>query len=214
MDSPKFKDVPLVGIMRGIGAEHMRPLAGALAEAGLGFVEVTMNTPGAPEVISELKDAAAGRMKVGAGTVLTLDDLDAAMDSGAEFIVTPVMVADVVKECVKRKIHVLPGAFTPKEVFEAWEAGASLVKVFPASMLGPKYFKELKGPFNDVKLMAVGGVNVENISEYFSSGADAVAFGASVFRKDWIAAGDYRSIKELVSQYVQTVKVAVKYRQL
>ncbi|MDD4013983.1 MAG: 2-dehydro-3-deoxyphosphogluconate aldolase, partial [Candidatus Omnitrophica bacterium] len=114
------------------------------------------------------------------------------------------------RECVERKVHVLPGAFTPKEVFEAWSAGAALVKVFPASMLGPKYFKELKGPFNDVKLMAVGGVNEDNIGDYFKSGADAVAFGASVFKKEWIERRDYAAIGALVSKYVEAVKTSVK----
>ena len=214
MDAPKFKDVPLVGILRGISAEHMASVVEALVAAGLGYMEITMNTPEASGVIFEAVKASKGRIEVGAGTVLSKSDLEIALTSGAEFIVTPVMVADVVSECVKNDIPVFPGAFTPKEVFEAWQAGATMVKVFPASMFGPKYFTELKGPFNDIKLMAVGGVRVENIAEYFSCGADAVAFGASVFRKDWISDRDYDSIRHLVAQYVQTVKVAVKYHQL
>lgn len=209
MYTSKFKDLPLVGIMRGISAVHMPAIVETLVKAGLGYVEVTMNTPGAAEIIREVKRIAGDRMKVGAGTVLSTGDLRTALDSGAEFIVTPVMVADVVRECVERKVHVLPGAFTPKEVFEAWSAGAALVKVFPASMLGPKYFKELKGPFNDVKLMAVGGVNEDNIGDYFKSGADAVAFGASVFKREWIEKKDYSAIGALVGRYVEAVRISI-----
>lgn len=205
-----FKELPLLGIMRGIDEKAIAPLMEGLAEAGLKAVEITMNTRGAAHLIEKAKKASEGAVSVGAGTVLSKKDLDAALKAGAEFIVMPAMVPEVMEACVKEGVPVFPGAFTPQEVLNAWSAGATMVKVFPAGMLGPKYIKELKGPFDKVKLMAVGGVHVDNIGEYFEAGAEAVAFGASVFKKEWLTAGDYTSIKMLVGEYVNAVKAAME----
>ncbi len=213
MDAPKFKDLPLMGIIRGIKPGNMAPLVESLVRAGLGYVEITMNTPGAIEIIEETRGASQGRLDVGAGTVLSKKDLDAALSAGADYIVSPVMVQEIVHICVEKGVPVFPGALTPQEVFDAWEAGATMVKVFPASMMGPAYFKELKGPFGDIKLMAVGGIKPDNIEGYFSSGADAVAFGSSVFRKEWLDKRDYAPIEALVKQYVEAVRSAVKRKE-
>jgi len=128
--------------------------------------------------------------------------LEIAMDAGATFIVTPVLVEDVMKHCVKNKIPVFPGALTPKEIYDAWNAGATMVKVFPAGVFGPEYFKEIKGPFNDIELLACGGVTPSNMKEYFSSGASAVSFGAGVFKKEWILDKNFKNIEEAIKKYV------------
>ena len=197
-----------MGIVRGVRRDDITPLVDAAAEAGLETIEVTMNTPGARDIIKAARDAAKGRLAVGAGTVLGLDEAKAALDAGATFIVMPVAMDEVTGYCVKKGVPVFPGAFSPQEVYNAWKAGATMVKVFPCGLFGPKYIKELKGPFDKIKLMAVGGVRLENIAEYFSSGADAVAFGASVFKKEWLDAKDFRSIGGLVGKYVDAVKTA------
>jgi len=209
MNLTNFEKLPLMGIMRGIEKADIEPLVETVIGAGLETLEVTMNTQGAPDLIREARKASGGKLTIGAGTVLSEEDLEKALDAGASFIVMPCNIKEVIETCIKRNIPVFPGAFTPTEVWNAHKAGAAMVKVFPSSMFGPKYIKELKGPFNDVKLMAVGGVKLEGIGEYFSNGASAVAFGASVFKKEWLKTGDFKSIGSLVRQYVEAVKEAV-----
>ena len=209
MDINKFKKMPLMGIVRGISTKAIGSLMEVVIESGLYAVEITMNTSDASGIIEAAVKASAGRVPVGAGTVLSLEDMNAAVDAGASFIVMPSFVQEVVASCTKNNIPVFPGALTPTEVSRAWDAGASMVKVFPSSAFGPSYFKALKGPFNDIELMAVGGVNSGNIEEYFSSGASAVAFGASVFKPEWLESGDFVSIGNLVRQYVEAVKKAI-----
>ncbi len=212
VDIELFEELPLLGIIRGAAPDDIEPLVEAAVRAGLRAIEITMNTSGAPGLISGAVDVSGGRIDVGAGTVLSVKDLDGAVKAGASFIVTPSIVADVADSCVREKIPFFPGAFTPKEVFDAWGAGACMVKLFPSGMFGPRYIKELKGPFDKIKIMAVGGVRPENISEYFSNGADAVAFGSSVFRKEWLEAKDFASIGKLMGEYVGEVRRAVKSR--
>ena len=206
MDVDRFSRLPLMGIVRGITLFHIEPLIETVIEAGLETIEVTMNTPDAASIISKACDVSRGRITIGAGTVLSEKELKDALDAGASFIVLPNSEEDVVISCVEKSIPVFPGALTPSEVLKAWKMGSTMVKVFPSSAFGPPYIKELKGPFGDVKLMAVGGVRLENIEEYFSSGADAVAFGGSVFKKEWLLKGDFTSIGKLVKKYVEAVR--------
>ena len=206
MDVARFRRLPLLGILRGIAAADVAPLADTVAAAGLDAIEITMNTDGAPALIRAMVAAGQGRLMVGAGTVLTPDDLDAALDAGATFIVMPVVVPAVIDRCVTRKVAVFPGALTPQEIFSAWTAGATMVKLFPAGSLGPAYIKEVTGPFRDVALLACGGVNADNLGAYFAAGASAVAFGASVFRADWLAAHRYDRIGTAVAGLVHAYR--------
>jgi 2-dehydro-3-deoxyphosphogluconate aldolase/(4S)-4-hydroxy-2-oxoglutarate aldolase len=209
MHLSRFRHLPLLGILRGIEARHVPPVAEAVAATGLEAIEVTMNTADAPALIRRMVAESNGRFIVGAGTVLSLEDLDAALDAGATFIVMPVLVPDVVAACVAKDIAVFPGALTPQEIFDAWRAGATMVKVFPASCFGPAYFKEVKGPFRDIELLACGGVNAENMSAYFASGASAVAFGGSIFRSDWLAAGEFGRIQSAMRTLVDACRHAL-----
>ncbi|MDP8211709.1 MAG: bifunctional 4-hydroxy-2-oxoglutarate aldolase/2-dehydro-3-deoxy-phosphogluconate aldolase [Candidatus Zapsychrus exili] len=196
MDILDFNKYPVVGILRGIKEDVIEPLVECVISAGLKNIEITMNTDGADVLINKMVKASGGRLNVGAGTVLNLDDLNKALCSGAEFIVSPILVDDVVKSCVKNKIPVFPGAFTPQEIFKAAEAGATMVKVFPSKFFGPSYLKEVKAPLNKIKLFACGGVNKNNIKEFFDCGADAVAFGASIFKKERFLNKDFSAIEE------------------
>ena len=194
-----------MGIMRGLPVDKAAGFAECIVSAGLKTLEVTMNTGRAVEVLRIIKKTAGEKLMLGAGTVLSVDDMKEALDCGAEFIVLPTLVKEVVDLCVKKSIPVFPGALSPQEIHLAWLAGASMVKVFPAKFFGPSYFKEIKGPFNDIELLACGGVNAGNIKEFFSSGASAAAFGGSIFRKDLIESENFdaikRSIKELIAAY-------------
>jgi 2-dehydro-3-deoxyphosphogluconate aldolase/(4S)-4-hydroxy-2-oxoglutarate aldolase len=145
---------------------------------------------------------------VGAGTVLDTDDLQRALDAGATFIVMPTLVREVVERCRASGIPVFPGALTPQEIFDAWRAGATMVKVFPAGTFGPGYLKEIKGPFRDIEFLACGGVNAENMGDYFAAGASAVAFGASVFRTEWLTERDYQRIGNEVGKLVAACRTA------
>jgi len=205
MDLADFKKLPVMGILRGIKPDSIEALVETVVASGLKTIEITMNTEGADKIIKEAVRAAGGQLTIGAGTVLNEKALKAALDSGATFIVMPSLIGDVVKYCVKRKIPVFPGAFTPQEIYNAWNAGASMVKVFPSGFFGPGYFKEIKGPFNEIELMACGGVRPENIKSYFSNGASAVAFGASVFQKEWLSNKDFSSIGNRIKEYLREI---------
>ncbi len=202
MNIEKFKQLPLLGILRGITAEQILPLIDTVISAGLKTLEITMNTKGAPSLIAKAAKLSQGRLTIGAGTVLNTDDVKVALDVGATFIVSPVLVPEVVAYCAKKKVPVFPGAFSPLEIYNAWQAGATMVKVFPAKMLGPEYFREIKGPFPEIKLLACAGVTPENMKSYFEAGADAIAFGASVFRKDWLAEKKFSKISQAIKNFL------------
>lgn len=206
MDIAVFKKKPVLGILRGVSADCIEPLVETAAAAGLETIEITMNTSGAAGLIRKARQAARERLVIGAGTVLSVDSLKMALDSGATFIVTPVLIEDVVGYCVKNKIPVFPGALTPSEIYKAWQAGATMVKVFPAKLFGPDYFREIRGPFDDIQLLACAGVTPENVKEYFACGASAVSFGASVFRNEWLKAKDFKAIGNAVRKYIDAAE--------
>ncbi|MFA5367204.1 MAG: bifunctional 4-hydroxy-2-oxoglutarate aldolase/2-dehydro-3-deoxy-phosphogluconate aldolase [Dehalococcoidia bacterium] len=205
MDIDRFRELPLMGILRGVQSDVIEPIVETAVSSGLQTIEVTMNTPGAPDLIKRAVKCARGRIMVGAGTVVTSEHMKLALDAGAGFIVSPMLIYDVVEYCRDNEIPVFPGALTPQEIYNAWIAGATMVKVFPSNLLGPEYIKEVKGPFNSIEMLACGGVTPENIRSYFDCGASAVAFGGSVFREEWVKARDFdsigRSIKALISAY-------------
>ncbi|MDD3905118.1 MAG: bifunctional 4-hydroxy-2-oxoglutarate aldolase/2-dehydro-3-deoxy-phosphogluconate aldolase [Candidatus Omnitrophica bacterium] len=206
MDIARFKKLPVMGIVRGIEADVVAPIVESMIFAGGGTLEITMNTANAPALIRSAVKAARSRLMIGAGTVLNVETLKSALDAGATFIVTPVMIDEVVEYCVDKAIPVFPGAFTPAEIYRAHCAGATMVKVFPSGILGPKYFSEIKGPFADIELMACGGVTAENLPDYFSAGADAVAFGAGVFRREWLSGGKFDRIMDEIRRIVDSFK--------
>ena len=206
MDVDGFKKLPILGILRGIKSEDLGPLLSVVESAGLKTIEITMNTAGAPELIRRAVLWSKKRLTIGAGTVLDMKSLEKALDAGATFIVMPVLVRDVMKYCVKHRIPAFPGALTPQEIHAAWVAGATMVKVFPSNFFGPEYFSQVKGPFDDVKLLACGGVTARNMGSFFAHGADAVSFGASVFKKEWLEDKDFKRIGRSIKEYIDEFK--------
>jgi 2-dehydro-3-deoxyphosphogluconate aldolase/(4S)-4-hydroxy-2-oxoglutarate aldolase len=202
MNIDNFKHLPILGILRGMESDAVEPLIDAIISAGLRTIEITMNTAGAAGLIRDAAKAAKGRLTIGAGTVLDMEGLEAALGAGATFIVMPVLVKDVAAHCVKNRIPVFPGALTPSEIHAAWSSGATMVKVFPAGLFGPGYFREIKAPFAEIELLACGGVTPENMGEYFASGASAVSFGASVFTKESLAKRDFAAIASRIRAFV------------
>jgi len=205
MNVAQFKELPLMGILRGVAPDILDELIESIVSSGLKTIEITMNTQGASELIERATRLARERLVIGAGTVLTVDDLQCALDHGASFIVLPTLVEEVVRHCTKHNIPVFPGALTPQEIHNAWSAGATMVKVFPAKFFGPSYLKEIKGPFHNIELLACGGVNARSIVEFFRAGASGVAFGASIFKKEWLDNKQFvplaESIKALIAGY-------------
>jgi len=202
MDVAKFRQLPILGILRGIESDGLEPLLAAIESAGLKTIEITMNTKGVAELIRKACAFSKKRLTIGAGTVLDMKSLKTALDAGATFIVMPVFIKDVMEYCVKNSIPAFPGALTPQEIYIAWRSGATMVKVFPSNFFGPEYFKEIKAPFDDVELLACGGVTPQNMRSYFENGASAVSFGASVFKKDWLAKKEFGAIAESIKKYV------------
>ena len=208
MDLDRFRQLPLMGILRGGDLSVVEPLVETLVDAGLETLEITMNTVGASEMIRAANNVSGGRLMIGAGTVLSAGDVKRASNAGAGFIVSPVLVEEVANECSTRQLPSFPGALTPSEVFKAWQAGAAMVKVFPASAFGPGYLRELKGPFDDVSLLACGGVNADNASEFLAAGASALAFGGSIFSPRRLEERDFGAIAADVSALVDSTKRA------
>ena len=157
------------------------------------------------EKISAIVAALGDRMAVGAGTVLTVDEVRAAHDAGASFIVSPDTDPDVIAETKRLGMASIPGAMTPSEIKRAWMAGADIVKLFPADDLGYHYIQNLRGPLPHIPLMATGGVNPETIPEFLSRGIVAVGTGITVFRPDLVAAEDYEGIKALAKAHVEAI---------
>ncbi len=201
-----FRELPVIGILRGFSPEEVEALVAAAARGGLRNIEVTMNSEGAAELIRLARRIAGGAMNVGAGTVCTRKDLDAALDAGAELIVTPVLVPDVIAAAKAAGVPVIPGAFTPTEIHRAWELGADLVKVFPADQLGPAYIKNLKAPLPEIRLVPTGGVTVETLPEYKHAGADGFGVGSPLFARARVDARDWAWVEEQARRFARAYR--------
>lgn len=175
-------DAPAIGILRGVEHEFFGELMQISFVAGLTAIEVTMNTEGAAAMIREFRPAVPTGRWLGMGTIRNVDEARQAVDAGAMFLVTPNCDAKVIEYAVSEEIPIVAGALTPTEVYTAWSAGAAMVKVFPCGALGgPRYIRDLRGPFDRIPLAAVGGVTLQNLADYFAAGANAVGVATSLF---------------------------------
>lgn len=205
----RLREVGIIPIIRASSAEVALPVAEALLQAGLPIVEITLTVPNAIDAIRAVATRFAGKVLIGAGTVTDAETTRRAVDAGAEFIVSPCFVSDVVEAAHNVDVAVLPGALTPGEVFEAFRSGADMVKVFPVqSVGGAAYLRALRGPFPDIPLVPTGGVSLENIGEMFRAGAAAVGVGSELISQDALARGDYAAIGTLAKQFLAAVRKA------
>ncbi len=205
-DPDLFQKEPVLGIVRGVPDSHLQGVLDTARDAGLKFLEITLNTDNALRLIASASEHCGQALCIGAGTVLTRQQAEAAVTAGARFLVAPTLNEEVAAFCRERVIPYFPGALTPTEIERAWNAGAAMVKVFPASQLGPQYFREIKGPFGNIPLMAVGGVTAGNIPDYFASGASAVAIGGSVFSQSRMVNREYSKIHNDLKEILFAVK--------
>jgi 2-dehydro-3-deoxyphosphogluconate aldolase/(4S)-4-hydroxy-2-oxoglutarate aldolase len=200
-----FDRIPIVGILRNVPPLTVPILARYYCEAGLTNLEVTLNSDEALTTITRLVQDFEETLNIGAGTVCTLEDLDKALDAGAQFIVTPILQEEVIKACVQRQVPVFPGAYSPTEIYKAWHLGATMVKVFPATKLGASYIKEVMAPMEYLKLMPTGGVSLYNFTEFLAAGAAGLGMGSQLFPKKLIEEGVWEELsvtfRDLVAMY-------------
>jgi 2-dehydro-3-deoxyphosphogluconate aldolase/(4S)-4-hydroxy-2-oxoglutarate aldolase len=203
----------IVAIIRGFGPETCLRLAEAYASGGINMVEVTFNQ-NAPETwkdtataIRAIKAGFGGDVKVGAGTVLTEEQLGICEDAGGEFMVTPNVNPALIRKCVERGLTAMPGAMTPSEAVEAYNAGAGYVKIFPAGVLGPGYIKAIKAPLSHIPLLAVGGIGPDNIADFIKAGCVGAGVGGNLTNKEWINAGEWDKITAVARALVENSKV-------
>jgi len=186
-----------MGIVRGLPPEQAVSCADTCVNSKLKYIEVPLNTHDSALALKNLcEDSELKGLVIGAGTVLTVEDLDKALDNGARFILSPGTNPAVIDKCVAKGVPCIPGALTPTEIMQAYRLGATAVKVFPISSVGgSQYIKELRGPFRDIPMLACGGVKAENVMEFFQAGSDFIACGASTFPEADMRAGNWQDIE-------------------
>jgi 2-dehydro-3-deoxyphosphogluconate aldolase/(4S)-4-hydroxy-2-oxoglutarate aldolase len=175
-------DIPVIGIVRGISKNFFLELVQEAFRSGLQAIEVTLNTDDCLEMITSARKFVSGKQLLGVGTVCKVIDARRAIDAGAMFLVAPHYNKDVIHYATSRNIPIIAGALSPTEIYNAWDQGATMIKVFPCqAMGGPQYIRELRGPYSTVPLVAVGGVNKENVADYFAAGATGVGVAGGLF---------------------------------
>ena len=198
-----FNQMPVVGIIRNLTIEDINFLMPFYIEAGYTTIEITLNTPDAMEAIQLLIKQYEGKINIGAGTVCTLNDANSAIAAGAQFIVSPIVSKEVITKCNQLGIPIFPGAFTPTEIYEAWELGAPMIKVYPASFLGPNYISSVLSPLNKIKLLPTGGINISNIIPFMKAGAAGVGIGSELFDKVTIQQRDASKLREQLGLFIR-----------
>ncbi len=184
----------VVAIMRAKSSDQLLEAAEAVLAGGVKVIEVTMTTPGALEVIQQATSQFGKEVLFGVGSVLDPETARAAILAGAQFVVCPTLKVETIEMCKRYSIPIMPGAYTPTEILTAWEAGASVVKVFPASIGGPAYIKSIKSPLPQICLAAVGGVTEENTADFFRSGVAVVGVGGELVNQKLLDARDFEEI--------------------
>ena len=203
-----IEELGVVAIIRLQDPQAVRGIVDALAEGGVRALEVTMTVPRAIELISQIAPTLPDDFLLGAGTLLDADTVHRAVDAGAQFIVSPVFRPAVIAAAHQDNVPVMPGCFTATEILEAWDAGADVVKVFPATSVGPGYLKDIRGPLPHVKLMPTGGVSIDNVGDWLKAGAVAVGVGSALLDAKAIAARQFGPIAENARRMVANVKAA------
>jgi 2-dehydro-3-deoxyphosphogluconate aldolase/(4S)-4-hydroxy-2-oxoglutarate aldolase len=206
----RILDSGVVAVIRLKDSNRLLKVIEAVRAGGVKCIEITMTVPGAVEIIRQLSAAVPADVLIGAGTVVDERTAGQVIDAGAKFVVGPILNLNIVSLCAKRDIAVMPGCFTPTEIYTAWNAGADIIKVFPATSLGPKYFKDLRGPFPDIRLMPTGGVTIDNVGEWIAAGACAVGVGSDLLDKKAIEEERYEVLTERAARMVRNFRLAKK----
>ena len=203
----------IIAIIRGFAPDTCLRLAEAYAAGGIALVEVTFNQR-EPETwkdtaraIRAIRERFTPSVRVGAGTVLTEDQLSMCEDAGGEYMITPNVNGSLIRECVRRGLAAMPGALTPTDAVTAHEAGASFVKIFPAGTFGAGYVKALVAPLSHIPFLAVGGIGADNIADFMRAGCIGAGVGGNLTKREWIAAGKWDKIENAARQLVERAKL-------
>lgn len=198
----------IVAVVRTKDSSSAIKIARAVCGGGIKPVEITMTVPGAIDVIKNVSQELKGKAIIGAGSVLDAETARIAILAGAEFIVGPALNLEMISLCKRYSKVIIPGAFTPTEIVTAWQSGADIIKIFPATMGGPTYFKDIHGPLPHIKLLPTGGVTLKNIGEFIKAGACAVAVGSNLVDKKAVSEGKFEIITNFAEKFVQEIKKA------
>lgn len=202
----------IIAIVRGVYEQDCVQLAQALYAGGISIMEVTYDQSSAEnqkrtvDTIRMVAEQMAGKMVVGAGTVTTPQMVESAHQAGARFVVSPDSNRAVIEKTRELDMVSMPGALTATEILTAYGWGADFVKVFPASVLGPAYIKAIRGPINHIPLLAVGGINEENLGAYLQAGVQGFGVGGNLANRSWVQAGEFARITELAKKYVENCR--------
>jgi 2-dehydro-3-deoxyphosphogluconate aldolase/(4S)-4-hydroxy-2-oxoglutarate aldolase len=198
----------VVAIIRMKDPGKVAEVVDALLAGGVQVLEVTMTVPGAVQLIKDLAPRMPPELILGAGTVLDPETADRVIDAGAAFLVSPVLRLPLIETARRRGVPILPGCFSPTEILTAWDAGADLVKVFPATALGPGFLKDVHGPLPQVKLVPTGGVSIENAGDWIRAGAAAVGVGSALLDAGALASGHFSEITGNARRMIENVHLA------
>jgi 2-dehydro-3-deoxyphosphogluconate aldolase/(4S)-4-hydroxy-2-oxoglutarate aldolase len=198
-------DCGIVAVVRSHDSQQLVEVARALADGGVPVVEITMTVPNALDVVRQVRQALGDRLLLGAGTILDAETARAALLAGAEYLVSPTLNLDVIRLCRRYDKLIMPGALTPTEILAAWEAGADIVKVFPADVVGPAFFKAIRGPLPQIRLMPTGGVDLTTAAEFLKAGACCLGVGGQLIEPKAVAQRNFDRIRDLARQYVAVV---------
>jgi 2-dehydro-3-deoxyphosphogluconate aldolase/(4S)-4-hydroxy-2-oxoglutarate aldolase len=204
----RLKESGLVAVIRKPNASQIEQIAQALVAGGVGALEITVETPGAIEMIEQLKSTYSTKVLVGAGTVLDAQQAEKALKAGADFIFSPSYDEQTIKMTNQYGKISIPGVMTPTEIVKAYKAGADIVKIFPASSLGVNYIKELQGPLGHIPMMPTGGVNLDNVEAFIRHGAVAVGAGGSLLNSQAIVEERYEELTQIAQQFISKIKQA------
>src|ERR1700694_2480068 len=193
-------DCGIVAVVRSPDSQQLVEVARALADGGVTVVEITMSVPNALEVLRQVRQALGERLLLGAGRVLDPETARAVILAGAEYIVAPTVNVDVIRLCQRYDKLVMPGAFTPTEILAAWEAGADIVKVFPAEVVCPAFFKALRGPLPQIRLMPTGGVDLTTAAAFLHAGACCLGIGSQLVEPKAVVERNFGRIRDLAQQ--------------
>jgi 2-dehydro-3-deoxyphosphogluconate aldolase/(4S)-4-hydroxy-2-oxoglutarate aldolase len=200
-----IQNTGVIAIMRAKSSGQLLAAAEAIRAGGVHTIEVTMTTPGALDVIKQATERFGSDVLLGVGSVLDPESARAAVLAGAQFVVCPTLNPDTIEMCNRYSIPVVPGAYTPTEILTAWEAGADIVKVFPAGVGGPDYIKAIKAPLPQVKLVPVGGVDLNTAADFIRAGSEIIAVGSALVNQELLDAKDFDTIVERAHRFREEV---------
>ena len=205
-------DNGVVAVLRTKHPDKLIRIVEAIFEGGIKSIEITMTVPNALEMIAQVSETASSEILVGVGSVLDSDTAQKAIDAGAKFVVSPIYNKEILSISHKNNVPVMPGCFTPTEIFNAQQAGADIVKVFPADVLGMSFFKSIKAPMPNLKIMPTGGVTLDNAGDWIKSGACAVGIGSALLDEKAIEENNYRKLTENAKRIINSLNSVDKQK--